>query len=562
MRLNIGLRLLLLPATLLLVHCADVVTGSPQDGGTGGEGGDPCDTNLCECDNDGDCDSHEVCDTSGPGRLCVCAPAYEDTGSGCEFAGAPEDPGFEDGTPWQGSAGAGINPLAAGDIDPGEAFFSEGGVCALSTVTQTFTMPDFDRAERFAVDINYRQFIQDAFGFDRVGAIVNIDGGWNEFLSQTSYAEQSFCLGEAGYGGDVSFELSPNQISNSCDGTPITSLSIDRFAVRVAGPGECPAPGTVLNGNFEDSSGWEFVTTGDGVAEYAAGAGVGASRGAQLTTATRCSSAGAKGSISLPTEASVPSTAVQFSLTGTSTPVEVSFGDQAISRLVRNSGSRVVCVPEWAKGSAQSITFALPRLHSTGECSVARARDVVIDNISIVSEPGFCGADRTLDLGFEIPLDAPDIAPGWAVTDGAVNGTEAPADILVSPGEAHSGNGVLRLTATNFCNGSFASRRFLVPDANGENGPAIRFFGRVPAGEGESGIRVVDGAVPPVQLVVPETGVWEQSIICIPQRHIRRPLTIEIFATGGGGGCSDFMTPLVGFFDDVEITTDPLCPVM
>ncbi|MBW1757241.1 MAG: hypothetical protein JRJ80_13850 [Deltaproteobacteria bacterium] len=71
-----------------LIGCLFLVFGCGNDAGAGGDAGiddggqlpdaDICDSVECECDTDDDCGAHEVCDTSsGPGRVCVCAPAYE-----------------------------------------------------------------------------------------------------------------------------------------------------------------------------------------------------------------------------------------------------------------------------------------------------------------------------------------------------------------------------------------------------------------------------------------------------------------------------------------------------
>ena len=163
-------RICLIGGVLLVVGCGDgASTGEDagiDDAGIDDAGIDDagpvldagiCDTFGCECDEDDDCAEHEVCDSSsGPGRVCACAPAYEDNGSGCEFAGAPLAPGFDDPAPWTTSGGAVLDATAIGSDDAGEVRWSGDAICDSSGVSQTFSMPTYGRAEPLAFQERFR----------------------------------------------------------------------------------------------------------------------------------------------------------------------------------------------------------------------------------------------------------------------------------------------------------------------------------------------------------------------------------------------------------------------
>jgi len=524
---------------------------------------DPCETNTCECDVDSDCGEFEVCDTtSTPGRICACAAAYEDAGGGCFFAGAPGDQGFQAPDVWSTthSVRAVIDPNAAGSIDTGVASLTPDGVCVFDSIFQTFTMPPRDRSEIFAVDVSYFTEIV-AAGFDSLGPVLLIDGGWNTLPQQQGgFTNNTFCLGERGYGGDVEFRIGPANESFSCDSTPGSFLRFDRFAVRRALAGECPDDvGETINGDMEANNGWTFAVAGGGTADYADNVGAGNSRGIRITRSTTASSASATSKISLPMDTSVPNSAIEFFSAGTASGVfEVRLGGQPVSRLTP-TGARRVCVPEWAKGTVQDITFALTQVMNTGP-PINRSETIDLDAVSVVSDAG-CGADATLyDNDFETFFDSPGLAPGWAVTIGGVNGTEAPATILNDPSSAHAGNGSLRLTATNVCNSATARRDIFVPESDGAAGPAIKAFVNIPsAPTGRGGIRFYRLPFRSVEVNAPEGAGYQQVIMCIPPKHIGRRLTIEAFASGGGGGCGNIAGENT-FVDDLEVTTDPTCP--
>jgi hypothetical protein len=531
---------------------------------------DPCSTNICECEEDADCGDFEICDTtSTPGRLCECAPTYERQGEDCVFAGALVNPGFQETDGWTRSndVRVTIDPDAAGALDTGVATLNGDGVCLFDSLSQTVTMPPRDRAEIFAVDVSYLTEDPGApFLFDEPGPVVTVNGGWHAFPQENpNFATHSFCLGEGGYGGDVEFEVSAAQESKSCDGNPSVVLHLDRLAVRPAAPGECPAAvGETINADAEADEGWAFDSASDGTAGFVAGAGNGGSRGLRLTRSTNFSRASATSKISLPLDATTPTPAIEFFTAGTASAVfEVQLGGQAVSRLTP-SGMRRVCIPDWAKGTVQDITFALTQELDSGASS-PQPETVDIDDIAVVSDAGCGDSSNDYDNGFETSFNGPGLSPGWSVTLGGVNGVMAPADIVNDPTLARSGNGSVRLRVSNPCHNdersSFARRDVIVPPADGNAGPAFKGFVNVPnSPTGRGGLRLRRGRnrFDNVEVDALEGVGYNEVILCIPRKFIGRRVTLDAYNTGGGGGCSEVPQETV-FADDLEITTDPSC---
>ena len=185
-----------------LAGCAVLAIGCASPANTGGDAGqapdaDVCETATCECAADDECAEHETCDSSGEGRICVCVAAYEDLGSGCEFAGAPMAPGFDDAGPWTTSGGAVLDAAAEGVNDPGVVtWVGENALCDASGVSQTFTMPPYAAAEPLALELTY-------FGesdFEEAEALVAINEKWARYPATADFSTVITCLGESAFG--------------------------------------------------------------------------------------------------------------------------------------------------------------------------------------------------------------------------------------------------------------------------------------------------------------------------------------------------------------------------
>lgn len=347
---------------------------------------DPCAEVTCECEIDSDCGAHEVCDTSGPGRVCACAAGYELNAGGCEWGVAPVDPGFEDDAAWQVSGGAAVQPSAAGQMEPGQAYFNPAAACSLGQVWQEFEMPTYEQAEPFVASLTYRSPEGDEFA--NVSAALELGGMWKNLPRNPDWTSARVCLGEGAYGGAIRFGVSTTDKSFECNGTPTSTVAADHLAIVPADPGECPAPGEVRGGDLEDASLWTANAGGSGAtAGVVAGVGEGGTSGGRMTTSTLCSSARMTTRASWPAR-SITHPALQVWWSGTAGKVlSLELDGRAVTDLVGNGAPQTtrICIPPWAQGGVTEMTWRLPS--TAGTCANPDVRDFRFDNLMVVDEP-------------------------------------------------------------------------------------------------------------------------------------------------------------------------------
>ena len=541
-------RVCLIGCLVLVFGCGNAGT----DGDAGIEDGgqlpdaDICDSVVCECDTDGDCGAHEVCDaTSGPGRVCICAPAYEDNGSGCAFAGAPLAPGFDDPAPWMISGGAILDPTATGGDDPGEVRWSGGAICDGSGVLQTFTMPPYGRAEPLAFEITYRNNRESSDARPQLA----LNERWVRLPRRFDFFTQSICLGEAGFGGDVEFRVDGH--SGFCPAfDEADMLVVDRFEVVRADDAEleCPAPGFVLDGDFEgDGTAWNPI----GDASVQDGVGQNGTRAARLQTATLCSAAFMTGMASLPQSTSTPSQALRFFWKGTTGRIlQVQAADGFVADLTASDQATVstVCLPPHSHGLVRAITFALPI--TTGSCGEPDLRDFVVDTVEVVSEPE-CGDDpHLLDGDFELAVTG--TVPGsWSFGGAGTRGT-----VGVVTGNAQNGDASLHFTAQQRCAFLTARATIVVPKPDATGGPTLKYFYQV-GDNPETSVTSRPGNGP---LPEPTAGYVEETV-CLDPALATQPQELVFTMQSSGGPCGDpFLPEEEAFIDNVRVTTDAACP--
>jgi hypothetical protein len=538
-------------ARVCLIGCLFLVIGCGDATSTNGDGGiddggplpdaDICDTVECECDEDDDCAEHEICDSSsGPGRVCACAPAYEDRGSGCEFAGAPLAPGFDDPAPWTTSGGA--------VLDAGEVMWSGDAICDGSSISQTFTMPSYGRAEPLAFQITYRNNRESSDARPQVG----INESWSRLprrFSLSSFATQELCLGEAGFGGDVEFRIDGH--SGFCPSSETSDeLIVDRFeVVRAEDVGfECPDAGFVLDGDFEgDGTAWSPI----GDASIQDGVGQDGTRAARLQTATLCSTAAMTGVVSLPVSTTMASQALRFYWNGTfARALQVRVADVFVPELTASGVATVstVCLPPHSRGLAREITFALPSTPGMGMCGDPDVRDFIVDTVEVVSEPE-CGDDPfILDGDFELAMSGT-VPGGWRFSGGGTRGT-----VGVVTGNAQSGDASLRLTAHEQCVFLSARATMVVPKPDATGGPAVKYFYRVDDNP-ETTLESRPGNGP-----LPEgTAAFVEETVCLNPALATQPQEL-VFTMQPSGPCGGTFPEEEAFMDNVRVTTDPACP--
>lgn len=553
----------------LLVACGDVVTNKPDAPPV-----DPCEGVTCECTaatEVADCGAHARCNESGPGRVCECVAAYAKSGGACAFTGAPANPEMTDPAIWA-SVGTGptIEATAPGNVDAGEAVLDQTSMCGLASFKQTFTMPPLDRAEPFKLvvthtlaDPNFSAFVQTTIGVGKQ---------WMDLpVSRNLYRTDSFCLGAEAYGGPVDFRVA-SVSSPNCASQTMAKLRIDRVAVQVADPGECPMPGSTVNGNFEGSTGWTFAASGgSATGGITAAAGEGASAGGRITGVNRCSEGTLSGTIALPTRTAVPNQAIDMFVAGNSFDrMVVGLGGKNVQTVIAtNPGKHIrMCVPAWASGTTTQLSFFMQRF-SDNACTTALARQFSIDNITVVSDPACSVATDVTDPGFERAANVTGPITGWGLTNGYVNDTEGVnVNLVNSPAIAHAGNIALRMFWSNQCTGaegSGADVAILVPPASGTAGPAVKFFSNSPAANSQTVTRLAiipkPNSLAPWSVDAAETGAYVQSTLCLPPQFVGRPVRLRAtLGNTGGGGCIGAQPTETATFDDFEVTTDATCP--
>jgi hypothetical protein len=493
-----------------------------------------------------------------------------------------------DATAWTATGdGASVSATATGAIDPGLAVITPNGMCAGSSLSQTFVMPPLSKAEPFKASVTFgiaNPAPSVLVGIGLSGEL-NVDVGGRFFAdlagSPNTVHTASFCLGDKDYGRPIDFRIMTLGGPTACPSSLPGAFTIDQFIVQPVTSDECPMPGTVTNGDFEGTTGWSFSAAGGATAAIVGGVGESNSRAAQLATTTRCSEASLTGRLAVPAQIANPAIDLFYSYAYTGSfdaRLTVSFDGRNISVLpaALSPGHRHICLPKWAVGTTGEVSFLLqndangPGLNDDA-CATPLIRTWTIDSVKLVSE-ATCGATSDdADGGFERIAVGTGATAGWGLTDGiSGNHRGVIATIVSSPADAHTGNGVLKLSATSSCNNDAgADLSFLAPPPQGAAGPALKLFANVGPNNVNSSTVVRLGAslvsnrtvlvTTDVRLTIPAQGVYGQQIVCIPKKLSNRLITARIGIIPNLTDCTAVFAEERAFIDDVEITTDLSC---
>jgi hypothetical protein len=338
------------------------------------------------------------------------------------------------------------------------------------------------------------------------------------------------------------------------------TIEVDRLDIVLADPGECPAPGEVFNGTGEvGGGGWQFETTSAGGAGLSDGVGRAATPGVRLVVGAS-DGAAAWTKLSVPSSESLQSPALRFWWKGTSGQP---FGFQ-IGRYTRIStnalplddvfgnGSDVnslYCLPPWTHGNVVDLIFK-----NLGDRSLDGSSELAIDDVEIVSDARCGDSTDLLDPGFDAGptriMGVTNFSPYQAAT------------LRTEPVLSRTGDGgVLELSYWNESAVMWLETWVLVPESNGDAGPALFFWSNVP-GFNEKPIRSVLGraAVDPRDLQV--GGGWQESPpICLPPEWSGRWFRFQ-WRLGDipPSGDAPVDPPIRIYIDDLRLTTDATCP--
>ncbi|MGD8608192.1 MAG: hypothetical protein PVH21_12925 [Myxococcales bacterium] len=512
------------------------------------------------------CGTHEFCDASAIPNVCKCVPGY--SGDPCTWSGVIEDPGFQvelgASSPWESARGTpNVLPLAPEErasggtvLDLGEAQFAPSVICSAGTLAQGLQMPSYGLAEPLAVEVAYL-----ARGVR--GAAVGFNRAWKR-LGPTgpAYKVETFCAGEAAYGtapkgGLVILALSASERLPDCLGDdPGGDIRIDRIRIVPASTGQCPAPGQVINGSARmNQGGWEFEVEGDATGALEPDVGREGTSGARLARdAESVGRAAMTTKVSVPLPSSLASPALVFWWKGSAGRLfQATIGTFAgmddpgrnVDTLVgTNAGlNNIYCLPPWTHGSVVDLSFFLD-----GD-STPSAEELVVDDVSIVSDPDCGSAADLLDAGFE---SAPNRWMGSAL------GSTSETVIMQEQSTlAHDGTGVLELRYWTSGAHVEAEQYVFVPEAQSGEGPAVRFYSRSPA-EPSVPIRWVVGRDELVGPVATSSD-WSINEACLPLQWAGRWFRFAVSAGSSESPGVSIAEESV-FVDDFSLTTSPSCP--
>jgi hypothetical protein len=539
-----------------------------------------------ECMVDSDCAAaHTFCGDQITTRTCECVAGYKPGVAGaCEWAGVIADPGFQSTNHWTLGPDVTIDlnqPLDAGYYDPGVVRdpgvlrFEKNGICGLQRATQVIEMPKLSRAEPLVVVTTYQFLAGDPS--DSVELALGIGTVWHteglmQFGKQVSphgFQTTRFCLGSSQYapeatkgkGAPIDVVLMPTSDTSRCTG----SLQIDHIEIKPANPDECPLPGTAVNGDAEGTGGWEFNVSVDPVskpdnstAKIEAGVGEANTHGARLFLNQPCGiSLGLTNSISIPDAGTIASPAISvFNRTSRDVEVDWRLGNVWLPPIMGTGQSAIVkmCVPAFMRGGVFTLSA---RLYGLGPCMGAPLNfESTFDNLEVVNDPS-CGTDEmTTDLGFEssLPLVGTDAENNSVVR------------VLNDPTNAHSGSGVLQISATQTCQSPSWVANVVTPPSVAGAGPVLSFFYKAtPASYYTFSVRGLYRSRGGAFAATLDNQCHAGKTCLDPGlvgRNIRVSFSLDLVKVWNGSCAATAIPAETAFVDDLQVTTDPDCPAL
>ena len=527
-----------------------LAAGCSSDGGDGSPG------ELCALVCEGE---HEVCAKSTNGEECACAPGYE--GDPCEWGTVPKDPEFASRDAWSdASSGVTILPQESG-LGPGLVSFDKSALCNGGVVSQVVEMPARKVADPFVVEMTLRSTLRFAIGVYAGRALRMLPDAPGRL-----WVTERFCLGEAAYGGPVEFRVGAAERDNACELDPIGFIEIDRFQILSADPGECPEPGSALNGDANpEEGGWIFDLRGvdpdEGGASLEPEMGNAGTGGARLHVEGGSSVSAMGTPISVPLAGSNhPSPALSFWWRGSEgfgffPHFGAPFGNVAVNPLNFLTGDgnehhHTYCLPPWTHGSVVELWF-MPQ-------SAAILGELVVDDVQVISDSRCGDSADVLDPAFD---SAPNRWPGVAY-GGA--GVEEPVRVLDdAESGSPSGGGAVAL--------SYASSRAIltfhnwvwVPQSSGTAGPQLVFYSNLP----REPVVQVAGILSRNSIARPEDNLaggvgWERNEYCLPSGWSDRWLRFRVEVQNRDSEpppTQVFDPPKQVLLDDFQLTTSAAC---
>ena len=537
-------------AAIVLALLATSATSAGCGGGGGGEGGPPI------CDPACSASAHEDCVAGPSGPECACVAGYE--GSPCEWGGGLEDPEFRSPEAWDANA-AFVDPDDMG-LGFGLAVFPPAAVCGGGTVSQLVTMPPIERADPFVAEVTYRT--TNAGSFD-----VSYARSLRTLRASRQWTTKRFCLGEAAYGGPVSFRFGTTAQFDECAPNPEGLIEVDRFEILVADPGECPPPNAAANGAAERSGSAWFSEVSPATVVRASlepGAGTDGSDAARLRAVTSGDTIGGamgtKVSVALPKDGAAPALRFRWKASPDSSFqamlgrfVSLFTTVDALDTLVGDGSWKTYsyCVPPWLHGGTGDLTFRFLSNATMGESILD------VDDVELFQDPACAESIDITDPSFNA---AGHRRPGVFLGPADL---ETPVQVVSDPGLTEGSPGYLEIAYTSNRDTLTITDRFWAPPSSGENGPALVFRSKVRPGSGvELQTRLGFVQFDETLKVVLEGQDWRDNWVCVPPRWTERWLSFRVLVVGKSPPAEllQYEDPQRVLLDDFEPTTLPQCP--
>lgn len=499
--------------------------------------GAPCAAKTCA---DTKCAAHSTCDDSAGSPSCKCVVGYSQKDKDCVWSGVIKDPSFQNQPlgAWSLAGGVKINDMLTGNKDPGVAEL-QTATCASASVAQSFVMPSYETAEPLALTLYAKAqctisiFTQINIPCTRPISLALSGRGIEPFglIFGETPPPARVCLGDGAYGGTIALSMFPTVCTTTAKSTTLDFIDI-------APASDCPAPGQVLNSDFEANGGWTASGTG---AEVAAGVGDKSSRGGRLHNVKRCDAARLTGGFSVRAKDQKP--ALTFTVKGTlNRRMRVFAGLYQIGTI---QGSAVydkvsLCLPDWLKGTAPSLAFALEDdLPADGACGDPDDYEFVLDDVKVETDATCDDPAPVVDGGFE---------RADALRYYIRNENGGAVGVSKSATNAHTGAGYANVIQLA-CSKSTSMRTYVtVPaPAPGSGGPAVEAFYKASTATAMT-YTGPGGALTP-------TTTWTRTMKCLEPRRAGFTSIVD-FTVSAGSNCGLGTLSV----DDIRVTHDPACP--
>jgi hypothetical protein len=349
---------------------------------------DPCpDETTGDTDGDGVCDSMDVC-PGGDDTLDADADAVPDACDRC--ATWPDDvivrdPGFVDPSAWTASSPTYASVLPEG---PGHSAPGEGQVQACLGSPESLTgrgcAPASVAPLGMRVSASYVCGASSCVGRLILGDGFETRAFYTSYSSESEWIDYTLCLGERAASGPITPRVEVGGgFFPSCAGL----VSFDDVAI-VPAP-DCPAVGTVTNGDFEGPAGWDPMRVV--VAETGGHA-------AYLFDGPGCESGNVSmlGELSIPLATTLPNAALQYRARGHLQEGGVLLGDLdtagTITRIIDTASlpateaTQRTCLPAGSLGTISRLELRF----NDNDCGRTMALEAWLDDFTIVSDPALC----------------------------------------------------------------------------------------------------------------------------------------------------------------------------